>query len=110
MYNAGIDVYKRQSRCFAPDIRRYAMPKDSKEKRKAARAARTAGSACAGALSLALKIVITAILIILTTALLFVCIFAFYVKTTLVDDLDISLEDYSLSESSTVYDLSLIHI
>ena len=80
------------------------MPKDSKEKRKAARAARTAGSACAGALSLALKIVITAILIILTTALLFVCIFAFYVKTTLVDDLDISLEDYSLSESSTVYD------
>ena len=37
-------------------------------------------------------------------ALLFVCIFAFYVKTTLVDDLDISLEDYSLSESSTVYD------
>lgn len=82
------------------------MPKDSMDKKKAVKAARTAGSAAVGALSLALKIVVTALLVILTTSLLFVCIFAFYVKTTLVDDLDISLDDFSLSESSTVYDIN----
>lgn len=82
------------------------MPKDSMDKKKAVKAARTAGSAAVGALSLALKIVVTALLVILTTGLLFVCIFAFYVKTTLVDDLDISLDDFSLSESSTVYDIN----
>ena len=82
------------------------MPKDSMDKKKAVKAARTAGSAAVGAFSLALKIVVTALLVILTTSLLFVCIFAFYVKTTLVDDLDISLDDFSLSESSTVYDIN----
>ena len=82
------------------------MPKDSMDKKKAVKAARTAGSAAVGAFSLALKIVVTALLVILTTGLLFVCIFAFYVKTTLVDDLDISLDDFSLSESSTVYDIN----
>ena len=53
------------------------MPKDSMDKKKAVKAARTAGSAAVGALSLALKIVVTALLVILTTGLLFVCIFAF---------------------------------
>lgn len=79
------------------------MPKDSKEN-KAFKAARTTGSVVGGALGLALKIILTIVLVSLTAGLLFVCIFAFYVKTTLVDGLDISLEDYSLSESSTVYD------
>ena len=83
------------------------MPKDKKDKRIGARkAAHAAGAVLGGAVGLALKILITAILVILTTSLLFVCIFAFYVKTTLVDELDISLDDFSLSESSTVYDVN----
>ncbi len=80
------------------------MPKHSKEQHKAEKAVRTAGSVAAGAVGLAFKIIITVLLIVLTTGLLFMCIFAFYVKTSLVGDLDISLDDYSLSESSTVYD------
>ena len=81
------------------------MPRDKdKMNSKAGRAARAAGSAAGRAVSLALKIIFTAILVLLTAGLLFVCIFAFYVKTSLVDELDISLDDYSLSESSTVYD------
>ncbi len=56
-----------------------------------------------GALGLAAKILATIVLIFFTTALLFACIFAFYVKTTLQDDLDVSLSDYSLSESSILY-------
>ena len=83
------------------------MPKDKKDKRIGAqKAAHAAGAVLGGAVGLALKILITAILVILTTSLLFVCIFAFYVKTTLVDELDISLDDFSLSESSTVYDVN----
>ena len=82
------------------------MPKNSRDKNKAVKAARTAGSVVTGTVSMALKIVVTVLLIVLTTCLLFVCIFAFYVKTSLVDELDISLDDFSLSESSTVYDNS----
>ncbi len=80
------------------------MPRDKNDKTKAARVARAAGGAVGGALSLTLKIIVTVVLVLLTTMLLFVCIFAFYVKTSLVDELDISLDDFSLSESSTVYD------
>ena len=47
--------------------------------------------------------ILARLLIFLTTGLLFACIFAFYVKTTLQDDLDVSLSDYSLSESSIIY-------
>ena len=80
------------------------MPRNSKQHNKAEKAVRTATGAVTGTLGLVFKIIITLLLVILTTCLLFVCIFAFYVKTSLVDDLDISLDDYSLSESSTVYD------
>ena len=81
------------------------MPKNKKLD-KAGRAARTAGGVIGGAVSLTLKIILTVVLVFLTTALLFMCIFAFYVKTTLVEEIDISLDDFSLSESSTVYDNS----
>lgn len=80
------------------------MPRDKNDKNKAERVARAAGGAVGGALSLTMKIIVTVVLVLLTTMLLFVCIFAFYVKTSLVDELDISLDDFSLSESSTVYD------
>ena len=73
------------------------MPRNSKQHNKAEKAVRTATGAVTGTLGLVFKIIITLLLVILTTCLLFVCIFAFYVKTSLVDDLDISLDDYSLS-------------
>ena len=49
------------------------------------------------------KVLGTLLLIFLITGLLFACVFAYYVKTCLVPDLDLSLEDYKLSESSTIY-------
>ncbi len=49
------------------------------------------------------KVLGTLLLIFLITGLLFACVFAYYVKTCLVPDLNLSLEDYKLSESSTIY-------
>lgn len=48
------------------------------------------------------KVLCTILLIFLITGLLFTCVFAYYVKTCLVPDLDISLEDFQLGQSSTI--------
>ena len=53
--------------------------------------------------SVILRLVGTVLLIVLITGILFSCIFAYYVKTCLTPDLDITLEDYQLSEASTIY-------
>ena len=50
-----------------------------------------------------LKVIGTILLILLTTGLLFACIFAYYVKTNLSQDLDVSLEEMSLNLASTIY-------
>ena len=50
-----------------------------------------------------IKVVATCLLIMLTTGLLFGCIFAYYVKNTLSTDLSISLEDMSVDLSSTIW-------
>lgn len=50
-----------------------------------------------------LKVIGTLLLILLTTGLLFTCIFAYYVKTNLSQDLDVSLEEMSLNFASTIY-------
>ena len=52
---------------------------------------------------LILKIVISAILVFLTAGLLFACIFAYYVKNNLSTDLNITLTDYRVSLSSTIW-------
>ena len=49
------------------------------------------------------KALLTLLLIGLTTGLLFMCIFAYYVKTTLTDDIDLSLEDFTLNQSSVMW-------
>lgn len=49
------------------------------------------------------KVLGSILLIFLITGMLFACIFAYYVKTCLTPSLDISLEDYKLSESSSIY-------
>ena len=53
--------------------------------------------------STVLRLVGTILLILLITGILFSCIFAYYVKTCLTPDLDITLEDYQLSEASTIW-------
>ena len=54
-------------------------------------------------LSTILKFIGSVLLILILTGLMFGCVFAYYVKTCLSSSLDISLEDYQLSESSTIW-------
>ena len=81
------------------------MDKEPRNKKleTAGKAADTAVSTVVGAVGLAAKIVVTVLLVILTTTLLLACVFAFYVKTCLTEDIDISLSDYQLSESSIIF-------
>ena len=79
------------------------MDKEPKFKLHAGKAADTAADTVVGAVGLVAKIVVTVLLVILTTTLLLACVFAFYVKTCLTEDIDISLSDYQLSESSIIY-------
>ncbi len=77
---------------------------DKKEARKAAKAtANTTAGTITHILRVTLKVLVTLLLIFITTGLLFTCIFAYYVKTNLSDDLDISLEDMTLNLASTIY-------
>ena len=59
--------------------------------------------AASSVLSLILKGFGSLLLILLVAGLLFTCIFAYYVKTFLTPNMDLSLEDYQLSESSTIW-------
>lgn len=77
--------------------------KDAKSVAKAA--ANTTAGTITGLLRVILKVLATLLLIFITTGLLFTCIFAYYVKTNLSDDLDISLEDMTLNLASTIYGL-----
>ena len=54
-------------------------------------------------LSSILKLIGSVLLVFVLTGLIFSCIFAYYVKSCLSSSLDISLEDYQLSESSTIW-------
>jgi penicillin-binding protein 1A len=74
-----------------------------KRKEVAAKATDITVTTLGDVLRLALKIVATALLIFITTGLLFTCIFAYYVKTCLTTDLDIRLEDFTLALSSTIW-------
>ena len=49
------------------------------------------------------KVVGSVLLVLLVSGLLFGCIFAYYIKTSLAPSMDISLEDFQLSESSTIW-------
>lgn len=86
---------------------KFKRPREESGSGKAKRAAATAADVTAltvgGILRTALRIIMTAVLVFITTALLFACIFAIYVKTTLSTDLDITMEELSLNLSSTVW-------
>ena len=55
------------------------------------------------AVSSVFKIIGTVMLIFFVTGMLFACVFAYYVKTCLTPNLDLSLEDFKLNESSTIW-------
>ncbi|MFB0921464.1 MAG: PBP1A family penicillin-binding protein [Oscillospiraceae bacterium] len=75
-----------------------------REARKAAQAAAdTTAVTVSHILRVTLKVLATLLLIFITTGLLFTCIFAYYVKTNLSDDLNVSLEDMTLDLASTIY-------
>ena len=62
-----------------------------------------AADATSGVIGGVFKVIGTILLVLLIAGLLFACIFAYYVKTTLTPKMDISLEDFQLSESSTIW-------
>lgn len=79
-------------------------------KRKVRRALRTAESVAdtvafgvGAVLRTVVRIVATVLLVFVTTGLLCVSIFAVYVKTCMTEGLDVSLEEMSLSLSSTIW-------
>lgn len=76
------------------------------DKNKAKKTAKVAAEATAvtvsGVLRTVGKVIATILLIFVTTGILFTCIFAYYVKTNLSDDLDISLETMTVNLASTI--------
>ena len=54
-------------------------------------------------LSSIFKIIGIILLVLLLAGIIFACIFAFYVKTCLTPDLDVTLDDYRLNRSSTIW-------
>lgn len=77
---------------------------DKKKAQKSAKAAagKTAGTVT-GVIRAVLKVISTLLLIFITTGLLFTCIFAYYVKTNLSSDLDVSLNEMTLNLASTIW-------
>ena len=73
------------------------------KKQLAAEAAGGAGRTVGRIIGLALKIVLTILLIIICTGFLFVLIFSAYVRNTLSEDLSVSLSEYSLNQTSTIW-------
>ena len=74
-----------------------------KEKRKALDTADTVvekGGSVAGKV---FKVIGTLFLIFIVTALLFTCIFAYYVKTCIMPNVRLDLEDVALNQSSTIF-------
>ena len=57
----------------------------------------------ASLLRIVLKIAGSAFIVLLLSGMLFSCVFAYYVKTCLAPELDVSLEDYRINQSSTIW-------
>ncbi len=78
-----------------------------KAPKKAGRIARAAVNLTVDTISATIgsvfKVLGSILLILLIAGMLFACIFAYYVKTCLTPNINLSLEDYKLSESSRIY-------
>jgi penicillin-binding protein 1A len=86
------------------------LPADGEVKTMAQKKRRTAGQityagvrTVGAVIALVFKIIGTLILIGITTALIFACIFLVYVKTNLTSELGLSLENFTMNESSIIY-------
>ena len=79
----------------------------SRQPRRAGRvllkAADVTAEVASGTVGTVFKILGTVLLILLVTGMMFACVFAYYVKTCLTPNLDLSLEDFKLNESSTIW-------
>ncbi|MBQ3889288.1 MAG: transglycosylase domain-containing protein, partial [Clostridia bacterium] len=67
------------------------------------RAVNFVGDTAAGTVGAVFKIIGTVLMILLVSGMMFACVFAYYVKTCLTPNLDLSLEDFKLNESSTIW-------
>lgn len=56
-----------------------------------------------GSVSMVFKVIGSLLLVFAITGMLFACVFAYYVKTCLTPDLELSLDDYKLNQSSTIF-------
>ncbi len=83
------------------------VPERSAQVKKAGRFAMKAAGftvdAASSVVGTVFKFAGSLLLILLMTGMLFACVFAYYVKTCLTPELGISLEDYQLNESSTIW-------
>ncbi len=74
--------------------------------KKAQKTAETAANVTAttvgGVFRIVAKVFATLMLILIITGLLFACIFAYYVKNNLAQELDVTLEDMTLNQASTI--------
>ena len=77
------------------------MAKRPKPSSSAPRAAQAADATVSVA-GTVLRVLGTILLIVLVTGLLFLCIFAYYVKNCLSTDLDVQLSDFTVSLSSSI--------
>ena len=68
----------------------------------AAGAADATAKAVGGTVGTVFKVIGTILLIIILSILLFACIFAYYVKTTITPSIDLSLTDFTLKQSSSI--------
>ena len=71
--------------------------------RKLFQAAGFTVDAASSVVSSVFKLFGSILLVLLVSGLLFTCVFAYYVKNFLTPQMDLSLEDYQLSESSTIW-------
>ena len=69
----------------------------------AAKAFDLTADAASAAVSTFFKVLGTVFLILLVAGMMFACVFAYYVKTCLTPNLDLSLADFKLNESSTIW-------
>ncbi len=74
----------------------------SKAKKTAETAANITAITVGGVLRTVLKAFATLLLILVVTGLLFACIFAYYVKNNLTQELDVTLEDMTLNLASNI--------
>lgn len=68
----------------------------------AAGAADVTAKAVGGTVSTVFKVIGTILLILILSMLLFACIFAYYVKTTLTPSIDLTLSQFTLNQSSSI--------